>query len=138
MIWSISATEPGPPVEDEQGHGVRAFSSSVDEVDLLAFDLGDVVRPGVETSLCCPPVEVVGPVAAQVPQVVKVGALLPRRCPQLVRPPGADQTLAQISERSSGTATVKASMRSAELLSAWCSSGSICHALAQLDVIRSG
>lgn len=83
----------GPAVEDEQRQGVGTLGASVDEVDGLSFDDGDPVRPGIEPGLGGSPVESGGPVAAEVSEVVEVGAVVPSGARYLVRPARALEAL---------------------------------------------
>ena len=70
----------GPAVRDDQRQRVGVVGAGVDEVDLLAVDLGEEVRPAVEPVFLRAPVERGVPVLAEVLQVREVGAVVPTRC----------------------------------------------------------
>ena len=57
----------GPAVRQDQRGGVGPRRPDVQEVDVLAVDLGDELRVGVEPRLDRPPVEAVQPVRGQLP-----------------------------------------------------------------------
>ena len=88
----------GPAVRHEQRRRVGVVGAGVDEVDLLAVDLGERVRPPVEAILLRPPVELRAPVLAQLLQVRAVGAVAPTRIGDLVGPAGACESVAQVFE----------------------------------------
>ena len=96
---SISATEPGPAVQDQQRQGVRTFGASVDEMDRLAVDAAPgPAASALSRALHGPPVEPVGPVAAEILQIVEVGAVLPGGAGDLVGPAGAAQPFGQVDQ----------------------------------------
>ena len=88
----------GPAVRNDQRDRVGVVGPRVDEVDLLAVDLREVVRPAVEAVFLRAPVELRAPRVAQVLQVPEVGAVVPARAGNLVGPTRARQPLAQVVE----------------------------------------
>ena len=86
----------GPAVKNEKRQGVRMIGTGVDEMDLLAIDVGGGVGPGVESSLGGPPVEPAGPVFAKLPEVAQIGAVVPAGAHDLIGPPGTGQPFSQV------------------------------------------
>ncbi len=70
----------------------------MDEVDLLAVDVGEEVRPPVEPIFLGAPVERRLPVLAQALQIREVGAVVPTGSRDLIGPAGAGQAVAEIVE----------------------------------------
>jgi len=91
-----------PAVGQEQGQWRGAAGDAdaghVDEVQQLPVEVGAVVRDGVERLLPSPPVEPVGPVGQQLPQVVGIGARRPRRTGGAGRQTGPGKPGAQVVE----------------------------------------
>jgi hypothetical protein len=87
---------PRPAVDDDQRGCVWLRGADVGEVDTGPVDCGRELRPLVQSCLGGPPVVLVPPVPHQFLEVVARDAVGPAHVGQLVRPPGAVQTLVQI------------------------------------------
>ena len=68
----------------------------MNEVNLLAVDLGEEVRPTIEPILLRAPVEGRAPVLAQILQVREIGSVIPRGVRDLIGPARARQAITQV------------------------------------------
>ena len=82
---------PGPAVRHDQRQGVLVLRRHVQEMDVDAVDLGDVLRQRVQPRLACAPVVLGGPVADQLLDRGQLHALLPIADQLLARPAGRRQ-----------------------------------------------
>ena len=73
-------------MRDDQRQRVVVVAARVDEVDLLAVDIGEEVRPAIEPLLFCTPVELGALVVAEILEVREVGAVIPAAVRNLVGP----------------------------------------------------
>src|SRR5579863_9910129 len=86
----------GPAVGEDQWQRVGAGRPDVQEVDVLAVDLGGVLRVGVELDLVRAPVELLAPVGGQRANPLQRDTELPADAGQLVGPADAVQPAVQV------------------------------------------
>ncbi len=88
----------GPVMHQEQRDGGRVLRADVQEVDVLAVDLGGELGEFVEFRLRLAPVEAVGPVRGQGLEVVGRHPPAPAGAGDLAAPAGARQPVVQVVE----------------------------------------
>ena len=98
MMSRNSTTEPGQPCSRISGRAFGSGDFDVQEVHRLTVDLGAELRVGVQLGLLGAPVELLGPVVGQLPQVVDGHAALPGCARQLLGPAGGGQPGLQIGQ----------------------------------------
>jgi hypothetical protein len=86
-------------VRQDERKWIGPFTAHVDEVDADVVDVGLEVRELVERLLLLSPVVTFPPIREQFPEVVDVGACVPPRAFDLVRPPGIRQPLLQVGQQ---------------------------------------
>src|SRR5437588_8745473 len=74
----------------------------MDEMDLLAVDVGEKVRPTIEALFLRAPVELRRPVVAEILQIHAVGAVFPAASGNLIGPACTDEALPQVVEHHVG------------------------------------
>jgi hypothetical protein len=88
----------GPAVGEDQRDGVRPGRADMQEVDVLAVDLGGEVREFVELGLVLAPVVGGSPVLGEFLEASQRKAVVPAGVGNLVGPAGASKTIVQVVE----------------------------------------
>ena len=100
----------GPAVGHDQRQGVRLGGAEVEEVDVLAVDLGRELRMGVDPGLGRPPVVLAPPVVVERSDVRLLDAVV-YIAGELVGPAGAVEPIAQVVEVGLGDVELERSDR---------------------------
>jgi hypothetical protein len=95
----------GPAVGEDQRQRVGVGRPDVQEVDVLAVDLGGVLRIAVERGLLSAPVELLAPVGGQLADPLQRDAEVPADAGQFVGPADAVQAVVQSSRSTCGIST---------------------------------
>ena len=85
-----------PAVTQNERHAVPMSGPLMNEVNVNSVELGAKVMELVQAVLLCAPVEIVGPVAKQLPQVVRINSPFPGFSWCARRPARITDTLSKI------------------------------------------
>src|ERR1051326_2561177 len=83
-------------MREQERQGVRPLAPLMHKVNPAAVDLRAKLRELVEVRLLRAPVEVMLPIAGQLPEIRQIGTIVPARSLPLIGPAGASQTRVQV------------------------------------------
>src|SRR5262245_21247625 len=82
----------------DQRNAVPVSGPLMDEVDAEAVEIGAELTGRVQCPLLCVPIEAVGPICKQLPEVSKVSPLLPGSAWCLIRPARVTDALSEVGQ----------------------------------------